>query len=647
MSVNNTADSEVPVSGVGLTNPSLSFGLSGVSDWSNAMPFVDLAHTMRSWIGHEGGTWEAMTYSQLRAGGYLDENGWVKQIPEELDAVGTVWDGQGVEPGIYVLTYEGEGSIDITLGPKVLSSEPGRIVFENTGGEMMGFNINVTDPNGTGNYIRNISVVNEKYEGLVQTGELFNPDWLSVIEDARQLRFMDWMATNNTTWSEWDDRPQVEDMTWAINGVPIEVMVELANQTGTEPWFTMPTHATDEYIREFATYVRDHLNPDLKAHVEYSNETWNWAFQQTGWLNSQANEVWGNTEGSAWLNFAAKRATETALIWDDVFGDQSDARVDNVLGVQTVNPWLAEHELTAPIWAAEEPDNYVAPYTVFDSLAVTTYFGVSTVSHADMRAELIAAINDPDVDAAAWLAAKLNDPTYDQSIPQIKSAWVNMNEIADKYGLDLVAYEGGQHVHHSFAIDGLSETDVTTLTDFFVDFVRSPEMADLYEQLWDAWAEVSDGPFMQFGDVGAPSKWGSWALLKDLGDTNPRAGLLFENNAENEAWFGDGGGEQYQQGVITIAGDDGELLTGTQKTDFLIGGAGDDIFIPGTGHDGINGDAGNDTVVLAGNPQDYFLVQEGNGYRLTGTNTSHFIINVENFKFDGDVTLPLKQIPSS
>ena len=281
--------------------------------------------------------------------------------------------------GVYVLTYEGEGTIQITLGAKVLSSEPGRIVFENPTGTTMGFNITATDPAGTGNYIRDISVVPEKYEALAETGELFNPDWLAVVQDARELRFMDWMKTNSSTMTDWADRPQVGDATWATDGVPVEVMVQLANQTGTDPWFNMPAQASDDYIRQFATYVRDHLDPGLKAHVEYSNETWNWAFQQTQWLADQATAAWG--EGTN-LDYFAKRATETALIWDEVFGAQADARVENVLAVQNGSAWWLDRILNDPIWAAHEPDSYVSPASVFDAVAVTTYFGSAMVSDA-------------------------------------------------------------------------------------------------------------------------------------------------------------------------------------------------------------------------------------------------------------------------
>jgi len=397
-------------------------------------------------------------------------------------------------------------------------------------------NITSTDPAHSGNYLRNITLVAEKYEALHAAGEIFNPDWLAVVQDARELRFMDWMATNGVTSASWEDRPQIGDVTW-MGGVPVEVMVELANQTGTEPWFTMPAGADEAYIRNFATYVRDHLDPGLQVHVEYSNEMWNWSFAQTKWLGAQAVAVWGTTDKAAWLDYAAMLATKSALIWDDVFGAEADARVDNVMGTQTSNAWIANHLLTAPLWQMMDPSGYVAPSSVFDSLAVTTYFGSSTLSNVDLRTELLTALKTPGIDATAWLAAKLMDPDYSRSIPQIITFWAANKAIADTYGLDLVAYEGGQHVLYSTSISGMSVEDQATLTTFLSGFVRSQAMAELYLELWTAWAAVSDGPFMQFGDVSAASKYGAWGIFSALGDHNPRADLLMDLNAHTVPWF--------------------------------------------------------------------------------------------------------------
>ena len=298
-------DTTTVAAGTGLTDPSLAFGLSGIADFSTEMPFLDLMKESRPWIGHSGGSWNAMTYQQLQDGGYLDANGWLTRMPPGLNSVGTIWAwGNGNDPatdpaaasraGIYVLHYDGAGTIQLQGDAKILSSQPGEIVFQNVSGNQFMVNITATDPNGTGDYIRDISVVNEKYEGLYQTGAMFNPDWLNTVSDARELRFMDWMAINSTaTATGWADRPQLGDATYMKQGVPVEVMVALANQTGADPWFNMPTGASADYIRQFATYVRDHLAPGLVAHVEYSNEAWNGALPAYHQMVAGSQAGWG------------------------------------------------------------------------------------------------------------------------------------------------------------------------------------------------------------------------------------------------------------------------------------------------------------------------------------------------------------------
>ena len=650
------ADVAVPV-GVGVSNPTLSFGLSNVSDAGTGMPFLDLARVMRPLYGAPKAGGKKMKTADLSAAGVLDAEGWPTRIPAGMKSISTVWDwsSSNADPaaaasraGVYVLTYEGTGTLDIggAQGVRVLSSTPGRIVFENRDGGSMRFAITATDLKHDGDYIRDISVVAQKYEALHDAGAIFNPDFLALVEDARELRFMDWMKTNGSTQVEWADRPQVTDVTWAKSGgIPVEMMVALANETGTDPWFNMPAMASDDYVRQFATYVRDHLAPGLVAQVEYSNETWNWGMTQTHWLDDQAKALWGPKATN--LDFAAMRATQTAVIWDDVFGSEADARVQNVLAAQTVNPGVATKQLNAKVWAANDPAGFVDPATVFDKLAITTYFGNSTVGHKDMRSDLIAHIKDfangHGPDPVAWLAGKLMDPVYNSSIPQVEANWAANKVVADKYGLDLVAYEGGQHVHQSSGIKLTAEED-RVLTAFMTDFVRSPEMATLYDQLWDAWAQVSDGPFMQYGDVAQPNKWGSWGLFSAIGDDNPRADLLVANNAEGQAWFGDGGGARYLQGVVRLGGDGGGTLAGTGKGDTLIGGRGADVFLAAGGDDRINGGAGIDTLVLAGKASDYRFTADGKGHDIDGPDGHDFVLDVEQFRFDGNVTRTLAQM---
>src|SRR5690606_34654330 len=142
--------------------------------------------------------------------------------------------------------------------------------------------------------------------------------------------------------------------------------------------------------------------------------------------------------------------------------------------------------------------------------------------------ELLAAIKDPKVDAFKYLADKLMDPTYPGSIPWYQKVWQQNADIVHSYGLDLVAYEGGQHVHEKFKTKGLSTEDIQLLSKFLAEFVRSEEMGELYKANWAAWAAVSDGPMMQFNDLGTAGQYGSWGLRTNLEDNNPRALALDE-----------------------------------------------------------------------------------------------------------------------
>lgn len=209
-------------SSFGDDNPTVSYNLSNVRDWSPALPFIDWAHTMRPWLGHEPGQWGGMDYEDLVAGGYLDADGWVRDIPNGLSHVGTIWDFSGLPAaevaGVYVLTYEGMGEIRIR-GADVLRKTPGRIRFRSSGGALI-LDIMETDPGRTGDYIRDISVVREDLLPLHEAGAMFNPDWLALIAEARELRFMDWMDTNNSTQSSWADRPQLSDATWSRAHIP-------------------------------------------------------------------------------------------------------------------------------------------------------------------------------------------------------------------------------------------------------------------------------------------------------------------------------------------------------------------------------------------------------------------------------------------
>ncbi len=55
----------------------------------------------------------------------------------------------------------------------------------------------------------------------------------------------------------------------ARGGVPPEVMVDLANRVGADPWFNMPHNASDDYITQVGAALAPLLGPELRARFEH------------------------------------------------------------------------------------------------------------------------------------------------------------------------------------------------------------------------------------------------------------------------------------------------------------------------------------------------------------------------------------------
>lgn len=509
-----------------ITNPNLAFGLAGVNDWSVQQPFLDVMKTARPWVGHLPGQWGGWGHDDLAAKGYLDENGWPKSLPPDLSAIATLIltdlpEEAGAVAGRYVLTWQGKGTLALEGRATVAQAEPGRILFDYAPGEgAVILTITAIDP---ADPIRAIEVVREDRAAALASGQIFNPDWLARIRGAKALRFMDWMATNDSPLSKAADRPKPADYTWARAGVPMEIMIALANEVNANPWFTLPHLSEDALVRDWADLVHQGLAPGLVAHVEYSNEVWNWQFAQARWAEEQGKALW-NKDGT-WVQFYARRAAEVAGIWADVFKDDP-GRLMRVIAVQTGWLGLEDQILDAPLVVAE---GRPAPVNSFDAYAVTGYF--SALLGSDDKALTVKGwlVQSRDADPANPYALA-NDLAADE----LRDGSVTGNpedtltkllgetlpyhaSVAADRGLKLLMYEGGTHV-----VGFGAQMEDEELTDFFTKLNYSSEMGALYAELLAGWALISDQPFNAFVDVYRPGKWGSWGALRHLGDDSPR-----------------------------------------------------------------------------------------------------------------------------
>ena len=296
---------------------------------------------------------------------------------------------------------------------------------------------------------------------------------------------MDWGETNGSELATWADRPLPGDVRYTRNGVPYEVMIELANELKVDPWFCVPHLADDEFVRNLAELVRDTLDPALKVYVEHSNEVWNYQFAQTKYAERRGVELGlSENKGQARLFYHAKRSGEIFEIWDEVFGDDA-GRVRGVLAAQSANPWVGEQLLNDP-----------AVVRRADCLAIAPYFGHE--------------LGKPDTAAEV---AGLSDDAFFARVDELVEAGAEKiaaySKLADAHGLELVAYEGGQHL----AGNRGAEND-DTLTARLIAANRHSRMADAYRRHFQIWAENGGGLYCVFSSVTAPSKWGSWGLLE-------------------------------------------------------------------------------------------------------------------------------------
>src|SRR5688572_30327374 len=81
--------------------------------------------------------------------------------------------------------------------------------------------------------------------------------------------------------------------------------------------------------------------------------------------------------------------------------------------------------------------------------------------------------------------------------------------VADKHGVRLVAYEGGQHL-----VGIYEDQNNDQLTTLLTNTNRSPRMEGLYDEMFRLWSAVGGGTFSVYSYVGSYSKFGSWGILE-------------------------------------------------------------------------------------------------------------------------------------
>ncbi|SJM94856.1 PA14 domain-containing protein [Crenothrix polyspora] len=553
---------------------SIGSNLGAWRDWGTEQPFIDLFKTSRNWITQAPGVWDTGEQTRLD----LDANGWVRSLPAATDTsvqyrtVTTLLLNSdalnGLRPGgEYVVLYDGEGLINYSLGARKNDklSKPGRDVInvdKNNGGGIQ-LTLTQTDPNRTGNYLRNIRVVSSgvvcdddllafcltatdpacnrsacRTMEVAVNNRLFHPLFLRSLVNYRAFRFMDPFSTNVVDSNQkqlvnWTDRATPSKARWADQaGIPAEIAITLSNQMKTDAWVNMPHRASDDYIRQFAKLTRQQLNPTRHVYVEYANEIWNTAFSAGSWVEQQALSLWPGGSDSPYTkrtNWYGKRTAEMCDIWKAEWKGEEN-RVTCVLSGQSANTWTAKAALDCSLWAAGKPCQAHG----IEAISMAPYFG-NYLGSPTNEAEVTAWTTASD-GGLGKLFAELSSGGQISTSPAggalaQASLWMQQYaDVASTRKLRLLAYEGGQHL-----VGVGNVINNAALTNLFIAANRDPRMGDMYSQYLKNWRTITGGDlFINFSSMGQYGRYGSWGVLENMTQTStPKYDALIKHIKAN------------------------------------------------------------------------------------------------------------------
>jgi hypothetical protein len=489
-----------PVTGV---SARMGINLAGAEDYATELPFVDVFRLARSWASQKDG-------AQWGAGPTLDidEHGWVKKLEPGCWAEAPICTSQnGHYPsGRYTVLYEGKGTFDFRGGNVKIAdaATPGRMLIDvdSSTGPGIFLQIRETSPD---DYLRNIRVIMPGFEDTYQA-EPFHPAFLKRWQGVACFRFIDWIKVDDKMLMEkmirWEDRPKVDDATYTARGVPLEVIIDLCNRQKVDAWFCIPHKADDQYVRHFAEMVRDKLDPSLKAYIEYSNEVWNGIFSQCPYARGKAVELKLGEPTRPWEGacmFYVQRSQEVFKIWEEVFGG-----TDRLVRV------LAWQAAASSFWLDGLLMSNATPGQV-DALAIAPYISFNVSGTPKNPGESSEAQT-----VAALTVDQLLDRVEQKALPECIGWMKNAKQVADKYKVKLIAYEGGQHL--SGVANGQNHDPMTQL---FMQANAHERMGQIYTTYLNAWKDNGGGLFNVFNSVGEWGKYGSWGLVQfsDQGGT--------------------------------------------------------------------------------------------------------------------------------
>jgi hypothetical protein len=486
--------------------PSVGVNLSGLSYWGAEWMFVDLVKRIKDWGGKVGKSYR------------VDENGWITWLAPSTRGIAQLGDGdKGFERnfplGRYVALYKGKGHLSVScVRCSEISRAPGRVVVDILESNFVWIIVDAVDAH---DHMRDIAVVPIEHEKTYLT-QPFHPKFLEHLRSFAAIREIGNQKTNGSLQVHWSDRPSpTQAFQDTDNGVALEYMVDLANQSGADPWFCMPVRADDDYIQNFARSVWKRLDSKRTVYVEYGNELWNdgYPFGVDGiWVGKKGRErnipLPAGDDGSDMtyrLRYQVYRSREIF----EIFQHEMDAlKIDRNRLVRVIASQASYYDRIRQTLDYRFPDGTLG-YQHADALAVAPYFAGLWDPEDSEQAE-----NKWSVDEMLdYAACSIAGPGAGHFAHCPKSKDESMatimrrdHEMAQARGLRLLGYEGGQHIMawngHPAFVAKLAAVN------------RSPRMKDIYERYLESWKDNGGDLLCLVNYVQVYGRFGYWGLLE-------------------------------------------------------------------------------------------------------------------------------------
>lgn len=521
-----------PISAYYNLDAALGMNTNEVMESDSSVPFIDLFRAAlpfddaRPWLTKGDIVYDIDGWPQDLRGGQAGSR-FLSNLPANT-----------IPDGLYTVLYDGEGEIRYANDASLLKREAGRDTIQITAGADKQLNATLLIVKSTpNNYLRNIRILppggicadnpfkrveNESecsantYRAFNEyyTKILFNPDYLNFMKSFKAIRFMNMSGITQNNMTSWQQRPRLSQATWGgkegKRGVPLEIMVELANRLNANPWFCMPHAADDDFVKQYARYVKQHLHNDLIPYIEYSNETWNTLFLQGNYVREQGLKLGLDTNANrAGYRYYAQRSVEIFNNWQSVFGNKN--RIKRILAGWTVAPQISEIILSQD-----------EAYKSADAFAIGPYF---FGGHNEVRG----------VKTLDEVFNLLTDSQYRYSLPKVLDYIKAQKVITDKYGVQLMAYEGGQGL-----VDFKTTSNEQMPNPLLYAANRDARMAELYAEFLNGWKQAGGGLFMHYTSPRTYQKYGSWGtkeyVTQPLADA-PKYQAILNFMQGNSCWW--------------------------------------------------------------------------------------------------------------